>query len=257
MVNKNWFRIHKTHCIELWKSKGFIGLLIFCACWNFPSISSAVDLNKGIRSIGPSVTSTEKLSSWPTNPVFFLNHGAKERTLDHDYFWLVQNPGAVSNLLYHAETAHINKVVPHLRKAIKATNKERVRSYYKYALKELDFALARVVNHPRGLMLLPLVAAGLGKPDLPNRYYQRALSLYPKRPVTQAQYGKYLVDRGELKQGTEHLLIAVKLNPKLRMGYAWLSVAYEKQGKKKLSLEFAQKAKALQAKKKVSKKTGK
>ena len=171
-----------------------------------------------------------------------VNHDPKGPTLNHDYYQEVTSPTTRNDLVFLVEHAHVNKILPHLKKSF--TTKEPMKTgHLKQALREIDYTLGRLVNHPKALGLSSTVCKLLGQPRLPIKYYERALTLYPQRAFTQAQYGQFLVGLGDIDKGIKRLKIAIKLKPKLGSAYGWLAWAYQKKGDKALMVEYAKKAK--------------
>jgi len=182
---------------------------------------------------------------WQSEKFFLENisHDPQGQNLNHDYYEGTRNLD-IKRLIFLVDRAHTNTVVPALRKATFAPPTLR-EGYYQQALRDLNYALERLVNHPRALLLMESVAKLVKRPNLPRIYYQRAVSMYPNRALPQAQYGKYLIDNEETADGIQRLKIALKIDSKLKVGHAWLSWAYKKNGKQDLADQFAQQAKAL------------
>lgn len=174
---------------------------------------------------------------------FLIAHDPKGPTLNHDYYAGSTDP-FVAQLISLVERAHVHNILPDLRKGLAAPPNLK-KGWYQQAWNEIEYTLARLVNHPKALMLAPLVAKELGRPLSPVKFFERALKLYPQHAITHAQYGKFLMDIGRIQNAIDELSKAIKLDPQLSIGYAWLSMAYQKKGDQALAQTFAEKAKAL------------
>ncbi len=170
-----------------------------------------------------------------------INHDPAGPTLNHDYYEEITNPTTL-NLVRLVENAHVNKILPNLRKSFTAPEPMRT-GFLKQGLQEIRYVIGRLVNHPKALAFSAPVTKLLGRPTLPITFYERALKLYPRRAFTWAQYGNFLVELGKVEQGIARLKIAIEINPKLAMSYGWLAWAYEKNGDLDLADEYREKAK--------------
>ena len=172
--------------------------------------------------------------------VFQVNHDPEGPTLNHDFYERNTNK-EIKQLVRLVEGAHVRKIMPNLKQSFTAPDTLR-KGFLQQALAEIDYTLGRLVNHPKALALSATVTKLLGRPSMPITYYQRALKMYPRRAFTQAQFGNFLVEYGEIDQGIERLNIAISLNPKLAMSYGWIAWAHHKNGDNELAAEFSQKA---------------
>ena len=172
-----------------------------------------------------------------TGIVHRVTHDPSGPTFNHDYY----DPSS-RELIRLVRGAHVNQIIPKIKQSFKIHPNYR-KSRLKSALAEVQYVLERLVNHPKALALSATVGNLLGQPKLPVKFYQRAISLYPKRPMPHAQFGNFLVGVGEIEDGIERLKIAIKINPKLAVAYGWLALAYEKNGDSELAEEYAKKAK--------------
>ncbi|HSQ61192.1 MAG TPA: hypothetical protein VLT84_12320 [Acidobacteriota bacterium] len=93
------------------------------------------------------------------------------------------------------------------------------------AVAELKYVLNVFPNHPRALFLLTRLADIMKDPGLPIAYFEKALRMYPDRPETRAQYGAYLVRKGEPILGLAQLDKAIAVNPNLLYARAWRNQA--------------------------------
>ena len=110
---------------------------------------------------------------------------------------------------------------------------------------ELEYVLARFINHPQALAIAGAFAVSIKNPTWAVPYFEKALSVYPQYAVTHAQYGKYLTDIGMVDGGLERLKKAAEMDPKLVGAQVWLAAAYAKSGNADLARESAEKARSL------------
>jgi Tfp pilus assembly protein PilF len=146
-----------------------------------------------------------------------------------DYFTAGQDVGTKAYLYW--ANLHVDRVAKYLREG--RTND---------ALEELKYTLDRIPNHPQALMLL---GSFFGNSQLAVNYYQQALKLYPQYALTHAQYGVYLVLRNQIDDGIAQIQAALNMDPKLRQGYVWLAMAYQKKGNLELARSAAERAREL------------
>ena len=98
------------------------------------------------------------------------------------------------------------------------------------AVAELKYVLNVFPNHPRALYLTTRMADLLHDPGLPIAYFEKAIRMYPNRPQTRAQYGAYLVKKGEPIPGLLQLDKALAEDPELLLARAWRSEARRQLG---------------------------
>jgi tetratricopeptide (TPR) repeat protein len=151
----------------------------------------------------------------------------------HDYFTADQNPDT-KHYLHLVEIAHTNKITDWVRQG-------RMND----AIADCKYTLDRFPNHPKGLMLVGMVAKLVKNPALAIAYYEKAIKLYPQYALTHAQYGMYLVDIGNMRAGIAKLQEATKIDPQLPQTYTWLAKAYTKSGNTELARQAALRAKEL------------
>ncbi|MGB0909851.1 MAG: tetratricopeptide repeat protein [Nitrospirales bacterium] len=187
---------------------------------------------------GSSRTWGYRIDSWHgTFPsVFRVNHDPAGPTMSHDYY----EPSS-AKLVRLIEPAHVNRILPNIQQSFRVPETRR-EGYLKSALREITYTLDRLVNHPKALALSASLGKLMGRPKMPVSFYQRAIALYPKRAMTHAQFGNFLVGVGDLEEGIERLKIAIKVNPKLAVSYGWLAWAYEENGQFELAQEYTKKA---------------
>ena len=156
-------------------------------------------------------------------------------TFNRDYFW------AVNQTNYWRGLATSDVVTNHINPAANYI----ARGDYARAKRELEFVLTRFVNHPQALVLVGMVARGNKDSAWGMRNFERALGLYPEYALTHAQYGRFLVDLGQLNDGIQRLKHALEMDPKLAAGYEWLASAYTKIGEVELARETRERAQSL------------
>ena len=172
-----------------------------------------------------------------------VRHDPQGVLFNHDYYAAASDP-FIAELIDLVDRGHVEKILPNLRKALRAPDNIK-KGYYEQALREVEYTLERLVNHPKALMFVAIIANGLNQPNLPIKYYERALALYPQHAITHAQFGNFLIGIDQRKKGISELEKAIKINPRLSAGYFWLSNAYQKEGQLELAREFAAKAREL------------
>lgn len=182
-------------------------------------------------------------SNQATKNLFLVDHApGGDGTWYHDYYAAPQEP-FVANLIDLVERGHVRLILPDINKAMR--NPDAQKFWFEVALTEIEYTLLRLVNHPKALMLASIVTQALNKTNLPIKYYERALTLYPQHAITHAQYGNFLAGIGQAAKGIAQLEESIKMDPNLSFGHAWLSMAYHKNGQLELAREYAVKAKKL------------
>jgi Tfp pilus assembly protein PilF len=156
--------------------------------------------------------------------------------LNHDYF-NPTNDAHLKWLINDIETNHLKPALHHFAQG--DLPKVRV---------ELDYLLARLVNHPHGLALAGMFAKTTKDSLWGIRNFERALRVYPEYAITHAQYGKFLADIGQVDAGVQKLKKALDMNPQLGPAYEWLAAAYLRRGDSELAHEMAARAKSLSRK---------
>ncbi len=172
-----------------------------------------------------------------SSQVYRVTHDPRGPTFSHDYF----NPNT-RQLLQLVNSAHTSQILPKIKNALVAPENLK-KGWLNGSLSEVDYTLARIVNHPKALALAAPLGKLLGRPNLPVKYYQRALKLYPQHAITHAQFGDFLIGIGEIDAGIKRLEIAQKVNPKLAVVYGWLAWAYHKKGDAEIAKKYIQIAK--------------
>ena len=113
---------------------------------------------------------------------------------------------------------------------------------YGVALKELQYSLDRICNHPKALEMMEDLSIIVKDPMLGIFYYKRAIILYPQYAITHYQFGSFLISIGQLEEGIEELKRAVKIEPSFGAAYALLSSAYAMKGEAELARMAEEKA---------------
>lgn len=158
---------------------------------------------------------------------------AEGRVPERDYFTADDDPQARRDLDLNNEH-HTNHVLKWLRDG-----------NINMAIQDARFTLNNWPNHPRALMLMEAIGRIAHNPSLPIPYYEKAVTKYPHHAITHAQYGKYLLEIGQLDAGIARLLNAIEIDPKMAAAHAWLAEAYQKKGNTDLARKSAAQAKEL------------
>jgi Tfp pilus assembly protein PilF len=164
-----------------------------------------------------------------------IDHGATG-TLNLDYF-NPTNDGHLKWLINDIEKHHLKPALYHIAEGD-----------LRRAKIELDYLLARLVNHPHGLALGGLLARTNRDSLWGIANFERALKVYPEYAITHAQYGKFLADLGQVDASIQKLKKALEMDPQLAPAYDWLAAAYLKRGDSELADEIAARAKSLSRK---------
>lgn len=165
-----------------------------------------------------------------------LNNPQRGNTtpINQDYFSMDRYPGTKC-LVRLVEQGHVNERVM----------KEFRAGAYDSVIADLKYALERVTNHPRALMLLCSVARMTHAPALPIPYFERALKLYPNYAFTHAQFGLYLTTIEDHDAGIVELKRATELDPTMAQAWAWLAGAYQHKRQPEPAREAAKRAREL------------
>lgn len=126
----------------------------------------------------------------------------------------------------------------HLKPAIEllAANK------LEYAYDELVFVLWWFPNHPKALNLMTQVATRANQPQVAERHFRDALTLYPDRTQTHMLYGIYQSKIGAKEKAIESYKRALELDPNYAEAHYNLGLAYYHAKKYDLANAHAQKA---------------
>jgi len=172
------------------------------------------------------------ISAAPSHAQGGIDHGTTG-TLNLDYFNGTNDPH-ITWLKGDQYEAHIKPLI----NAFGQGDLKRTRV-------ELEFILARFVNHPQALAIAGTFAVLIKNPTWAMPYFEKAVSIYPQYALTHAQYGKYLTDIGMVDKALERLKKAAEMDPKLVGAQVWLAAAYAKSGNADLARESAEKARSL------------
>ena len=139
--------------------------------------------------------------------------------INQDYFSAKQYP-EVQTSLSLVEGFHLNERVMNDFRAAR----------YSIVIGDLKYALDKFPNHPKALMLLGATGILAKSPALAAPFYEKALRLYPQYALTNAQYGKYLIDIGRGKDGIARLQRALQIDPNSPQARKWLAEVQAKSG---------------------------
>ncbi len=137
-------------------------------------------------------------------------------------------------LLKDNERVHLSKAMAHLRSG----KKHRL----EYAEAEFKYILAIWPNHPASLQGMTDVAIRLGRPEVADFYFRKALEFFPEVPETYALYGIYLYKINDLDRSIEMLEKAVQLAPHSSQNHYLLGLSYYAAKQYDLALQHAQQA---------------
>ena len=149
--------------------------------------------------------------------------------INQDYFTAKQYPEVQTSLSF-VEGFHLNERVM----------KDFRAGYYSTVIGDLKYALDKFPNHPKALMLLGAAGILSKSPALAAPFYEKALRLYPQYALTNAQYGKYLIDIGRAKDGIARLQRALQIDPNSPQARRWLAEAQVKSGGGRLGRQPAE-----------------
>ena len=157
-----------------------------------------------------------------------------QRKLFADYFTAAENAPTGMLTIKDLEQRRLGEALLYLRQG-----------KFNEAIQDCIQVLARFVNHPKGLAILGMAAKLMREPSLPIPYYERALQRYPRRALTQAQYGKYLAEIGKITDGIAHLNLAITSDPQLTVAYVWLARIYIQNQQPDLARQILQRKKQI------------
>jgi Tfp pilus assembly protein PilF len=153
-----------------------------------------------------------------------------------DYFAAVEETPAGTMIIKDGEHRRLQQAQLSLRQG-----------QFSAAFRQCAQVLDRVVNHPQGLAILGMAAKLMKEPSLPIPYYERAIQRYPRRALTQAQYGKYLVSIGKVSDGIARLNRAIAIDAQLTVAYTWLAQVYLQNKQPELAQQVLQRRKGIEA----------
>ncbi len=115
----------------------------------------------------------------------------------------------------------------------------------KWALADVEFVLAYFPNHPQALSLATEIARRMGSPKQADRYYEKAIQLYPGSAQTWMLYGIQLHRTGRLEDAIKKYRKALKLDNNLAEAHYNLGLALLKVGRVEEAQQHADKAYAM------------
>ncbi len=140
-------------------------------------------------------------------------------------------------LLKDNERAHLGKALSNL----KLGQRHRL----KYAEADFNYILAIWPNHPKSLEGITQVALRLGKPDLAEKRFSKALATFPDVAETYALYGIFLYKQDNMARAIDNLEIALKLDPTSSQNHYLLGLSHFANKQFTQANHHAQKAYAL------------
>ncbi len=139
------------------------------------------------------------------------------------------NPGWVGNDYFaHHTDAHLKELLAKVERAHLAGSNFYAKwnaGDIQYALGDLNYTLWVFPNHPKALHYMCAIAKTTEEYSLPIEPFQTALEKFPQHAITHAQFGRYLVEIGEIEGGMKKLGTALTLDPDLAPGHAWMAEA--------------------------------
>jgi tetratricopeptide (TPR) repeat protein len=114
-----------------------------------------------------------------------------------------------------------------------------------YAMQDFDFILAYYPNHPRGLQLKAEIAMKLGKPQLAEQSFRKAIELYPHTTSTYILYAVFLQQNGKLDAAEANYKTALNAEPNSAAAHYNLGLLYCKKQQYAAANLHAQRAYAL------------
>lgn len=114
-----------------------------------------------------------------------------------------------------------------------------------YALQDFDFVLAYYPNHPQGLKLKAEVAMKMGKPQLAEESFQKAIRLYPHTTGTYILYAIFLQQNGKLEAAEANYKKALDSEPASVNAHYNLGLLYFDKKQYELANAHAQQAYAM------------
>ncbi|MBL1275773.1 MAG: tetratricopeptide repeat protein [Ectothiorhodospiraceae bacterium] len=126
----------------------------------------------------------------------------------------------------------------HLPQGLAKMNKKK----YDRALEDFDFVLRYYPNHPKGLLFMSEVSRRMKKPEIAEKYFQKAFKMYPGYANTHSIYGIFLQKTDRMERAIEQYRKSLKLKPNASETHYNLGLALYKTGKQDGALLHAQKA---------------
>ncbi len=112
----------------------------------------------------------------------------------------------------------------------------------KYAWQDFTFILNHIADHPLALQHLGELAISQGRPDRAEKWFRRAIRLYPDKAPNHVIYGVFLHRLGRLEDAVGAYREALELDPDDPEAHYNLGLAYRDQGKLDLARRHAHRA---------------
>lgn len=151
-----------------------------------------------------------------------------EGVTPHDYYGGNYDP----TLLKNVEKFHLPKARRQMDSA----------GTVQWAKADVEFVLAWFPNHPEALQLASQIARMQGAPKSADKYYVRALQMYPDSGMTRLLYALHLHRSGRLDQAIEAYHKSIALDPDNANAYYNLGLALLSQNKLAEAKEAADRA---------------
>ena len=161
----------------------------------------------------------------PTSSVF----GAGKWNDPHDYYQSATRSSG--DLLRNVEKFH-------LPQGLEKMNKKK----YDRALEDFDFVLRYYPNHPKGLLFMSEVSRRMKKPEIAEKYFQKAFTMYPGYANTHSIYGIFLQKTDRIEKAIEQYKVSLKLKPNASETHYNLGLALHKTGIQDEALVHAKRA---------------
>lgn len=125
---------------------------------------------------------------------------------------------APDKVLSNVEKYHLNQGIDKVKQG-----------KYEYAWSEFAFMLHYFPNHPRALQLISDLSIQMESPERAERYFERAIRLYPQESETYALHGVFLHKLQRYEEAIEAYAKAIALNDKpvdyhYNLGLSYLAI---------------------------------
>lgn len=110
---------------------------------------------------------------------------------------------APNKILSNVEKYHLNQGIDKVKQG-----------KYEYAWSEFAFMLHYFPNHPKALQLISDLSVQMENPARAERYFERAIRLYPNESETHALHGIFLHKLGRYQESVDAYKRAIALNDK-------------------------------------------
>lgn len=141
-------------------------------------------------------------------------------------------------------SAHLLDMVEkyHLPKARQQMKNEGT---IQWALADVEFVLSWFPNHPQALEMATTIARKKGAPESADKYYVRALQMYPSSGMTRLLYALHLHRTRRVDQAIEEYHKAIEMEPDNANAYYNLGLALLSEDRVAEAKKAAEKAYAL------------